>query len=406
VLNHAEELISQLRVIGRLEDFGSGASFSRQFRGQLSEERLHWHLRRRCFVRRLKSEVLPQLPSKRQVVVPVALDNEREYRLAENDVIAWLREQPLDLRELNARIAATLRAERLAQLGTLQRLAARGKLHAALAWIHDFLASGEPLVVFARHIEVQEAVMERFPDALHLLGRDKIPERDEAVRAFQDPDGPQLIVCATRVAAQGITLTRASNVAFLELEWTPAMHDQAEDRLHRIGQRDAVTAWYLLAAGHDRRDHGPPHPPQARPHRRGDRRAHVRERRHGRRRGARAARRQALPPPAQRRLGRANRRNVGPAPCGGGKTDVRPLQGAQKPVRRSWRESLRLSVSVGGGISCVSLVGITAVPTEKYSRTCELQPWLPSTSWTPTTPSASSASASACMRSMASSRAS
>jgi SWI/SNF-related matrix-associated actin-dependent regulator of chromatin subfamily A-like protein 1 len=92
VLNHAEELISQLRVIGRLEDFGSGARFRREFRGQLSEERLHWHLRRRCFVRRLKSEVLPQLPPKRQVVVPVALDNEREYRLAEDDVVAWLRE--------------------------------------------------------------------------------------------------------------------------------------------------------------------------------------------------------------------------------------------------------------------------------------------------------------------------
>jgi SNF2 family DNA or RNA helicase len=248
VLNHAEELISQLRVLGRLEDFGSGARFAQQFRGELSEERLHWHLRRRCFVRRLKQDVLPQLPAKRQVVVPVAIDNRREYKLAEQDVIAWLREQPLDLSDLNAKIAATLRAERLAQLGTLQRLAARGKLHAALAWIHDFLASGEPLVVFCRHIEVQEAVLERFPDAAHLLGRDSLGEREAAVQAFQDPDGPQLIVGATRVAAQGITLTRASNVAFLELEWTPAMHDQAEDRCHRIGQRDAVTAWYLLAA--------------------------------------------------------------------------------------------------------------------------------------------------------------
>jgi len=248
VLNHADELISQLRVIGRLEDFGSGARFSRQFQGPLSEERLHWHLRRRCFVRRLKSDVLPQLPAKRQVVVPVALTNEAEYRLAERDVIAWLRSQPLDLSELNARIAATLRAERLAQLGTLQRLAARGKLAAALAWIADFLASGEPLVVFARHVEVQQAVIARFPHALHLVGADSLREREAAIAAFQDPAGPALIVGATRVAAQGITLTRASNVAFLELEWTPAMHDQAEDRCHRIGQRDAVTAWYLLAA--------------------------------------------------------------------------------------------------------------------------------------------------------------
>ncbi len=248
VLNHAEELISQLRVIGRLQEFGSGARFSKQFQGVLTEERLHWHLRRSCFVRRLKSEVLPQLPAKRRVVVPVTLDNEREYRTAERDVVEWLRSQPLDLAELEAKIAATLRAERLAQLGALQRIAARGKLHAALAWIHDFLASGEPLVVFARHVDVQEAILERFPDALHLLGRDSIEAREAAVRAFQEPGGPQLIIGATRVAAQGITLTRASNVAFLELEWTPALHDQAEDRCHRIGQRDAVTAWYLLAA--------------------------------------------------------------------------------------------------------------------------------------------------------------
>ncbi len=247
VMNHAEELIPQLRILGRLEDFGSGARFARRFQGIGAEERIHWHLRRRCFVRRAKADVLPQLPAKRQVVVPVALDNERDYRLAEEDVIAWLREQPLDLRELDRMVAAALRAERLAQLNALRRLASQGKGNAALAWIEDFLASDEPLVVFAGHRAMQDRLVERFPDALHLLGRDSIGAREAAVQGFQAGEA-QLLVCATRVAGQGITLTRVSNVAFLDLEWTPAMHDQAEDRCHRIGQHDAVTAWYLLAA--------------------------------------------------------------------------------------------------------------------------------------------------------------
>ncbi len=249
VMNRPDELIAQLRVLDRLKDFGSGARFSQRFRtGPRSEERLHWHLRRHCFARRLKSEVLPQLPAKRRTVLPVALTNADEYAVAERDVIEWLRSLPLDLDELDAKVAAARRAERLAQLNALKQLAARGKLAAAISWIADFLASEEPLVVFAHHQEIQEAVLGRFPDALHLLGRDGAGARDAAIRAFQEPDGPHLLVCSTAVASQGITLTRATNVCFLELEWSPAIHDQAEDRVHRIGQRDAVTAWYLLAA--------------------------------------------------------------------------------------------------------------------------------------------------------------
>ena len=250
VMNRPAELISQLRILGRLEDFGSGAQFGQRFRGADAYHRLHWHLRARCFARRLKADVLPQLPAKTRGVVPVELDNEPEYRLAEQDVIAWLRSQPLDLRQLDAKVAAALRAERLVRLNALKLLAARGKLHAALAWIHDFLTSGERLIVFARHLEIQHAVVERFPRALHILGTDSHRARDDAQRAFQASDGGgnQLIICSIEVAGQGITLTRASNVAFLELDWTPAKHDQAEDRCHRIGQQDAVNATYLLAA--------------------------------------------------------------------------------------------------------------------------------------------------------------
>ena len=251
VMNRPPELIAQLRILGRLADFGSGAQFGRRFKGADAHVRLHWHLRSRCFVRRLKVDVLPQLPAKTRTVVPVELDNESEYRLAETDVIAWLRSRPLDLSELDAKVAAALRAERLVRLNALKMLAARGKLHAALAWIHDFCSSGERLVVFARHREIQRAVVERFPHALHILGEDTYAARDASLEAFQAADkaGNQLIVCSIEVAGQGLTLTQASNVAFLELDWTPAKHDQAEDRCHRIGQQDAVNAWYLLAAG-------------------------------------------------------------------------------------------------------------------------------------------------------------
>jgi SNF2 family DNA or RNA helicase len=251
VMNRPPELIAQLRIIGRLADFGSGAQFGKRFRGPDAHVRLHWHLRSRCFVRRLKVDVLPQLPAKTRAVVPVELDNEPEYRLAETDVIAWLRSRPLDLRELDAKVAAALRAERLVRLNALKLLAARGKLHAALAWIHDFCTSGERLVVFARHREIQRAVLERFPHALHILGEDTHAARDASLHAFQEADASdnQLIVCSIEVAGQGLTLTQSSNVAFLELDWTPAKHDQAEDRCHRIGQQDAVNAWYLLAAG-------------------------------------------------------------------------------------------------------------------------------------------------------------
>jgi len=177
----------------------------------------------------------------------VLLSNEHDYRLAESDVIAWLQSQPLDLRSIDAKVAAALRAEQLVRLNQLRQLAAAGKLPTALAWIADFLESGEPLVVFAEHIATQRAALERFPGAARILGADSSVKRQAAVDAFQSQDGPQLIVCSMKAASQGLTLTRASNVAFLELDWTPARHDQAEDRLHRIGQDSAVNAWYLLA---------------------------------------------------------------------------------------------------------------------------------------------------------------
>jgi hypothetical protein len=248
LVNQPAELVPQLRALRCLDEFASGASFARRFKGEEARRRLHWHLRSRCYVRRRKDEVLTQLPPKRRITVPVPLTNEAEYQQLEADLVAWLRSEVRDPRELAERIDVALRAEALVKINALRHVAARGKLAAAVEWIESFVASGERLVVFAHHRDVQAALLDAFPGAARIIGSDTVAERDLNVERFQDDGGPHLCICSLEAAAHGFTLTAAASVAFVELGWTPAKHDQAEDRVHRIGQERHVTAWYLLAA--------------------------------------------------------------------------------------------------------------------------------------------------------------
>jgi SNF2 family DNA or RNA helicase len=247
LVNRPAELVPQLRALRNLDQFGTGASFTRRFRGEEARRRLHWHLRSHCYVRRRKEDVLTQLPPKRRITVPVPLTNEHEYQKLELDLIQWLRTAVRDPKELEQRIDTALRAEALVKLNALRHVAARGKLPAAIEWIGTFTAAGEPLVVFAHHRDVQAALLDAFPDAARVVGSDSLAERDANVGRFQNEEA-DLCICSLEAASHGFTLTAAASVAFIELGWTPAKHDQAEDRVHRIGQDRHVTAWYLLAA--------------------------------------------------------------------------------------------------------------------------------------------------------------
>ncbi len=268
VLNRPGELMAQLTLLGRLEQAGGYKRFRYVYSKGQELDVLHRRLRQVCFVRRRKSEVLTQLPPKQRSVVAIEIDNRADYRRAEDDVVQWLRERAEHESEFLASVAGlspeakseaikergedaaqrAARAEPLVRLTKLKLLAAIGKLGAVVEWISGFEESEEKLVVFAHHREVIAGLLAAFPNAARLVGQDSSAERQAAIDRFQSDPDCRLMISSTQVGGVGITLTAASNVAFVELGWNPAAHDQAEDRLHRIGQDKQVTAWYLLAA--------------------------------------------------------------------------------------------------------------------------------------------------------------
>jgi SNF2 family DNA or RNA helicase len=268
IVNRPAELGAQLEILGRLDDVGGARRLAGAHARGEDLDGLHRRLRRTCFVRRHKRDVLSQLPAKQRVVVPLELSNRSEYESVRRDVLSWLRAQA----EADEQFAASIehlppderaeavsargreahqrarRAEALVRVGKLSLVAARGKLDAAIEWIEAFLANDEKLVVFCRHREIGDRVHAAFPDAALATGRASADERSARVARFQADPGCRLFIGSFDAAGVGLTLTAASNVAVLEMAWTPAVHDQAEDRVHRIGQASAVTAWYLLAA--------------------------------------------------------------------------------------------------------------------------------------------------------------
>ncbi len=219
--------------------------FGWDFTGATNKEELHKKLVESIMIRRKKADVLPDLPSKLYSYTPIKLDNEKEYRKVEADFIRFVKET----KGKEAAIKAS-RAEHLAKIEALKQLSIQGKMKQATQWIRDFLdANGNKLVVFAVHKTTVDHLMEEFKgEAVKIDGSVSATKRNEAVEEFQNNPKVKLFVGNIQAAGTGLTLTAASSVAFLELPWTPGELVQAEDRCHRIGQKNTVNVYYLLAA--------------------------------------------------------------------------------------------------------------------------------------------------------------
>lgn len=280
IINRPQEIISQLSILGRLEEFGGFWGFAHRFcdakqtrfgmdmTGAANLEELNDRMRGVCYVRRRKEDVLAELPAVQRSIIYVEPSNAAEYTRAENNLLQWIARTEQERAEKDAAIAAieddterkavilersnasvekAQNAEQLVRIEKLKQLAFQGKMKAAVEWIENFLASGEKLIVFAHHQEAVNLIAATF-NAPSITGATSSTSRQAAIDRFQSDPTCNLIALNMQAGGVGITLTAASNVLFLEVGWNPAIHDQAESRAHRIGQKGSVMAWYMLAS--------------------------------------------------------------------------------------------------------------------------------------------------------------
>ncbi len=213
------------------------------FTGAKNLSELHEYLKS-FMLRRLKKDVLKQLPPKTNTPLYVAISNRDEYISAEQDFLGWLAEKAGDAAAFNAS-----RAEIITRMNALRQLAAMGKVAPVCDWLKPCKDGQGKVIVFSTFNGPLEAMAQCKPDSLIYNGAVSSIDRQGMVDEFQKPEGPCYFLGTVGAAGVGITLTAASRVCFLDLPWTPGGKQQAEDRAHRIGQKNPVEIVNVLARG-------------------------------------------------------------------------------------------------------------------------------------------------------------
>ena len=211
----------------------------------LKPDLLGEHLRREgMMLRRTKKEVLPELPDKRRLVQEIDADGALYKRLMQ-PVLEKLRKWAMES-DLSASQRALLE-DRISQ--EERQAAGIAKAPFVGQFVRALIESGEKVLLFAHH----HAVMDTYKQELHSLspafitGRETAVQKEKSLERFMQ--GRTDLCCVSLRAASGLNLQRATAVVFGELDWSPAVHSQAEDRAHRIGQKDSLLCYYLVSPG-------------------------------------------------------------------------------------------------------------------------------------------------------------
>lgn len=214
--------------------------FGWEFNGATNTRELH-ELIRPLMIRRLKKDVLAELPKKQRICIPLELDplEEKRYKQADKEFMKWVREHIRNKKENKNKM------EKLKQLAYI------AKRNSVFQWIDEYLEGGKKLVVYTFHKKVMDDMMWRFGKiAVKCDGRTSAEEKQAAEDRFQTDGSCRMFVGQMIAASNGLTLTAAPAVAIVEFAWLAMDHEQAEDRINRLTQEaDSITAYYLIANG-------------------------------------------------------------------------------------------------------------------------------------------------------------
>jgi SNF2 family DNA or RNA helicase len=205
-----------------------------KFEGLSNANELH-EIISKFMIRRLKKDVLKDLPPKVRSVIPmkVKISDRKLYDDADREL-----ELAIKNKEKNA----------LSKLEALKQASFGAKINSMIGWIKDYLEINEKLVVFIWHRESCEILEREFAGiSVSITGSTPVKERQKMVEKFQNDSKIKLFIGQIKSAGVGLTLTKSRAVAFLEFGTTAPGMEQAEDRVHRIGQgADSVLAYYLI----------------------------------------------------------------------------------------------------------------------------------------------------------------
>lgn len=240
-------------------------NFGWDFTGASHLDELQEKLRSTIMVRRLKKDVLTELPAKRRQIIELPwngvaqiLEKERvgwqeaNHRLEELQIAAEIAKASDDP-EVYKEAVQALKREAVVAFSTMSRLrhdTAVAKIPQAIEHLKDAIDGSGKVICFVHHHDVVDALKDHFGDqAVVLTGRTKNEDRQKAVERFQNDEECKLFIGSIQAAGVGITLTAASHVVFVELDWVPGNMCQAEDRAHRIGQQESVLIQHLVFDG-------------------------------------------------------------------------------------------------------------------------------------------------------------